>query len=79
MKQIRIGVFETNSSSTHSISICTKDEFEKLEKGIIEGLDNDLVESYESFTDCDYLESYKTEYVSNSGDHIVVFGNYGQD
>lgn len=28
MKQVRRGVFETNSSSTHSITICTEDEYE---------------------------------------------------
>ena len=33
MLQVRQGVFETNSSSTHSISICTFDEFKKLERG----------------------------------------------
>ena len=33
MKQIRRGVFETNSSSSHSISICSESEFEKFEKG----------------------------------------------
>ena len=29
MKTIRYNVFETNSSSTHSLIICTDDEFEK--------------------------------------------------
>lgn len=33
MKQVRHGVFETNSSSTHSITICTNDEFEKFKRG----------------------------------------------
>lgn len=32
-KQIRIGVFETNSSSTHSLVICSKEQYEKWEKG----------------------------------------------
>lgn len=26
MKQIRVGVFETNSSSTHSLTICTEEQ-----------------------------------------------------
>lgn len=30
MKQVRHGVFETNSSSTHSITICTAEEYEKF-------------------------------------------------
>ena len=33
MKVIRFGVFETNSSSTHSICICTQEEFDKWKKG----------------------------------------------
>lgn len=33
MKQIRRGVFETNSSSTHSLTLCSKDEYSKWEKG----------------------------------------------
>ena len=30
---IRRGVFETNSSSTHSLTICTEDEFNKWKNG----------------------------------------------
>ena len=33
MIQIRNGVFETNSSSTHSITICSQDDFDKWKKG----------------------------------------------
>lgn len=33
MKQVRRSVFETNSSSTHSITICTEDEYEKFKRG----------------------------------------------
>ena len=33
MIQIRQGVFETNSSSTHALSICTQEEWEKLQSG----------------------------------------------
>lgn len=33
MKQIRRNVFETNSSSTHSITMCSKDEYNKWENG----------------------------------------------
>lgn len=31
--QIRRGVFETNSSSTHSITICSEDMFDKWQRG----------------------------------------------
>ena len=33
MKQIRRNVFETNSSSTHSITMCMKSEFDKWVAG----------------------------------------------
>lgn len=33
MKQIRYGVFETNSSSTHSITMCSNDDYRKWERG----------------------------------------------
>lgn len=32
-KQIRLGVFETNSSSTHSICICSDEEWEGFKSG----------------------------------------------
>ena len=33
MKVIRRGVFETNSSSTHSITMCSKEDYDKWESG----------------------------------------------
>ena len=33
MKQMRRNVFETNSSSTHSITMCSKDEYERWKNG----------------------------------------------
>ena len=44
--QIRRGVFETNSSSMHSIAIVTEDNFEKWKKG--------------ELLYCDYDEEFKT-------------------
>ena len=32
-RQIRRGVFETNSSSVHSLTMCMKSDFDKWEKG----------------------------------------------
>ena len=32
-RQIRRGVFETNSSSMHTLTICSKEEFEAFERG----------------------------------------------
>ena len=35
MKQIRRGVFETNSSSVHSLTMCSGEEYQKWENGEI--------------------------------------------
>ena len=32
-RQVRRGVFETNSSSTHSLTICTEEQFEAWKRG----------------------------------------------
>lgn len=32
-RQIRTNVFETNSSSVHSLTMCTQEEYDKWEKG----------------------------------------------
>ena len=39
--QIRQGVFETNSSSTHAVSVCTKTQWEDYKSGKL-WLDNNL-------------------------------------
>ena len=45
MFKIRQGVFETNSSSTHSLILCSKDEYKKLkqEELFIDAWDNSLI------------------------------------
>ena len=39
--QVRQGVFETNSSPTHTLTICSKDDFDKWKHGEVFWLDND--------------------------------------
>ena len=39
--QVRQGVFETNSSSTHTLTICSKEDYEDWERGDKFWLDND--------------------------------------
>lgn len=39
--QVRQGVFETNSSSTHTLTVCSKDDFDKWKKGEVLWLDCD--------------------------------------
>ena len=43
MKKIRIGTFETNSSSTHSITMCMKDDYKKFKNGEMYLYDEKLI------------------------------------
>jgi hypothetical protein len=54
MKIIRQGVFETNSSSTHSLTICSCEEYSKWEDGELYWSYGDFVEipeEYRNYTD----------------------------
>lgn len=89
MIQIRKKVFETNSSSTHSLVICTEDEFNKFKSGecvweeirgkIMDPNDPEAkwVKRYEDWGD--YLETFCEYFTSPSGDKMVAFGEYGHD
>ena len=74
--QIRQGVFETNSSSTHSITICSKEDLVLLRKGT--HTNKDLQKDWDD-KDSDYLESYVEEYTTPKEEKIIIFGNYGRD
>jgi hypothetical protein len=107
---IRTGVFETNSSSTHSLTIETKENYEAWQNGelFFDMYDDRLVteeeirsayekellrfpdqefeefkeENYQTFDeyeDEEYLDSFRQNHTTKSGDEIVVFGKYGQE
>ena len=48
-KQVRLGVFETNSSSTHSLVICDKETFDKWKNGelLFDKWDEEFIEKYQ--------------------------------
>lgn len=48
MKKIRFNTFETNSSSTHSLTICTKEDYKKWENGELYYYDERLVSKEEA-------------------------------
>ncbi len=75
--QIRQGVFETNSSSTHSITICSREDLVLLKQG--NHTDEDLQEAWNDKEQNDYLESYVETYITPKGEEIIIFGNYGRD
>ena len=94
MISIRKNVFETNSSSTHSICICTEEDFKKWEKGekLWDYYSDKLVDTsevpeeerdtydYRSFEfEDEYLEWCEKRFTTPSGDKMVAFGLYGRD
>lgn len=72
MRQIRKNVFETNSSSTHSLTMCTKEEFDNWKNGklLFDSYHKKFVSSLE-LTKADFekaennYESHKQKYQKN--------------
>ena len=64
--QVRQGVFETNSSSTHSLSIISKEQFDLLEKG-------------EVYINGDRLEIYTKEEVDRRWEEYQKEDHYYHD
>lgn len=58
MKQVRRMTFETNSSSTHSITICSQETYDKWRDGkvLFGDWNQDFIEADE-LTPCDYEEA----------------------
>ena len=89
-RQIRRGVYETNSSSTHSLTMCSEEEFEQWKNGELLfdewGSEsfvkaNSLSDDDKKYEEWQYseLETFVDRYTSKSGDKIVAFGKYGYD
>lgn len=89
LRQIRRGVFETNSSSVHSLTIASKEEFDKFKAGelrkvwrggLVDSSSNDFEdgESFEDFGGDEY-EYFEQTYTTEGGETIVAFGYYGTD
>lgn len=68
---VRKGVFETNSSSTHTMIMCTGEEYEKFEDGemLIDWMDEELF-SYDDIVDLITDDYYKDKF-SKSGIDIT--------
>ena len=74
--QMRSNVFETNSSSTHSIAICTENDYKAFKKGkklidrnslklynsVEEGMAQDKWSEEEDFMTYEEFEEYVSEY-----------------
>ena len=90
MRQVRKCVFETNSSSTHSISICSAQEFQEFKQGLrlLDTNKDKLIPTAQHHKDAitysqwlykSGLNTYAEHYTTPSGDKIVAFGLYGYD
>ena len=90
MKQVRKCVLETNSSSTHSLCICTQEEYDKWKNGeMIYDYYNDKIvpipydiskfryRTYDKYCQNYDLESYEKFFTTPNGDRMVAFGEYG--
>ena len=88
-KQIRRGVFETNSSTCHALSMCSGEEYEKWKKGELvfdreTEKDEDSPEEYLSQDEyyeemgADF-ETFHASYKLPDGQKVVAFGYYGYD
>lgn len=87
-RQVRIGVFETNSSMTHSLTMCSDSEYQKWRNGEVYwskwswGDDRDFVPVEE--VDAQYKSEYD-EYYENYEDYIereygyVAYDRFGYD
>lgn len=66
MKQIRRNIFETNSSSAHSLTMCTQVDWLNWERGslVFDNWNDELVPKGEIFNDEEYeeYEEYDEEY-----------------
>ena len=91
-RQIRRNVFETNSSSTHSITMCSRAEYERWKSGELllswgdtfvkaseENKEDEDNETYDEYWEDEYLETYEDSYITKSGEEIIAFGKYGYD
>jgi hypothetical protein len=93
LRSIRRGVFETNSSSTHSITIVSKKDYDAWERGemLLDRRSEELVkkgekvkypdelQTYEDYFNEEYLETLETSYTTKLGEEVVAFGKYGYE
>ena len=72
MLQVRSCVFETNSSNTHSLTICTQEEFDQWIKGEL---------MFDSWSDCfaEYKELTKEEKEDAKNNYNVKKQTYWKD
>lgn len=78
--QVRQGVFETNSSSTHTLTICTKEDYEDWKHGDKFWLDNDWsrLQANKSFVTPEELEELTEKYNEEEQKRIDAGDEYAK-
>lgn len=68
-RQVRRGVFETNSSSTHSLTMCSESEFNEFEKGnmYIEKWGSELYTKEKLIEKLKQIKDWRTKNLKYSG------------
>lgn len=93
MRKVRIGMFETNSSMVHAITVCTQEEWNEFKNGklfwdswkgkLIEKIpwneDEDDYYTYEDWKNMDDFECFEEHHKLTGDIDVVVFGYYGHD
>lgn len=93
LRQIRLGVFETNSSSVHTLVIATEKDYEAFKAGekIFDRWNKELIDNtpknHEKYGDDletygeigDGFEYFEEYFTTPSGDEMAAFGYYGYD
>lgn len=74
-KQIRLGVFETNSSSCHTLSICSREEFNRWKAGelLFKRWDEEFVEADSLNPDEDDEDDYQTYYEWRDDEYLEIY------
>lgn len=77
-RQIRLGVYETNSSSCHSISIISEQEYKDWELGklVFDTWDDELITKEQLDIDEDYDDRYAKdpeEYFDKYGEYFETY------
>jgi hypothetical protein len=93
MKVIRYNVFETNSSSTHSLTLVDEEKYGQWKDGKLlfnswndefvpadsNSDDEDDIYTYARYFDENEFETFEEKHVTPKGDTVVAFGYYGYD
>ncbi len=87
--QIRQGLFETNSSSVHSLTMCTLKDYSDFKNGkkfwhqweerLVDEKDAHSLSYVEYEERCNDYERFCQEFFTPNGESVIAFGFYGNE